>query len=451
MPLRRWKAAAALVCLAAVCRPASTFAGDLDPKKYEPAAVRSLEEVVRAYKALPAYSDQGTMYLKSEINGKKSNESTDMRIAFSRQPDRLVMYSAATRFFCDETAATSVLDSSHAYIVNALPKGWRMTSKSIIEYPGAASMMGGISGLAPAIIFDLLTSDDAREALLADTDGLRLEKPPAGANPALKYLLIDQQQGPDILLFIDPADQHVVEMKLDLDPKQLFEGTPPGLTVRYATFGWVAGNISTKAGDPNVFAFKPPKDYKKVESWEAAIDMAGQFDPQMNQPAPVFSLDVLDGPERTKVLHPDDLKGKVLLIVFWASWSPPCFSQLAWVKKELLDRYRDRGVVMVSVNLDDDPKEVNGVRPKVVRILEEKSLTLDQPPFSYVALDPKNTVGQHVKLKNIPATCVVDREGIIRFFFSGYRTNGPEPTRDRFEKLLDADKPASNLRPKTPQ
>jgi thiol-disulfide isomerase/thioredoxin len=429
--------------------PESRAQIELDPR-YEHAAVRVLDELVRKYKDLPAYMDQGELYLKSEINGKRSNESTVMQVAFKR-PDRLMLRCGSTRLFCDGREVTSVLDSSRAYLADSPPKGWRMDLTSISQYPGGASILGGISGLPTSIILDLLTSTDARKAILAETDGLRLETEPADSKSSRQCLFIDQHQGPDICLFIERTTGLVSELKVKLDPGQLFERAPRGVVVENVIFGWVSGKISVDPLDPQLFAFKPPEGYKKVATWDGAIGLAGQYDPQMNRPMPDFTLPVLDGPESTKPLRKADLNGKVVVIVFWTSWSPPCFDQLAWVKNELVDKHGQHGVVMLSVNIDDDAAEVPEARARVVRTLKEKGLALDQAPYSYVAIDPADSVGQAVHLKTIPTTLVLDRSGVVRFLFSGFKTTGPEPTTDLLAKLLHAGQVAHGDVPPRPK
>ena len=415
--------------------PNSHAQPERDPR-YEPSALRLLDQVVRHYKELPAYSDKGKLYLSSEINGKKSNESTIMHVAFTR-PDKLILRCGAIRFLCDGREASSVLDSSLAYVVDFPPKNWQMIPQSIARYPGGASILGGISGLPPTIILDLLNSDDPRKAILEETDGLCLENERADSNSPRQCLLIDQHQGPDIRLFVDRTTRLVMEMEMMLNPDQLFDRVPSGVVVNKITFGWVSGPISTEPLDSQLFAFKPPQGYKKVATWDRAIDIARQHDPQIGKPVPDFTLPVLAGPNSTKPLRLADLKGKVVVIVFWTSWSPPCFDQLAWVKSGLLDKYRERGVVMLSVNIDDDAAAVNEAQSRTVRILKEKGLALDQAPFSYVALDPVNSVGQALRLKTIPMTVILDRDGMVRSLFAGFKKSNQEPTPQLIEKLLE--------------
>lgn len=52
----------------------------------------------------------------------------------------------------------------------------------------------------------------------------------------------------------------------------------------------------------------------------------------------------------------DDLKGKVVLLDLWASWCEPCKEALP-IYVKLLEKYKSQGVVVLTINADDDPKD----------------------------------------------------------------------------------------------
>lgn len=74
--------------------------------------------------------------------------------------------------------------------------------------------------------------------------------------------------------------------------------------------------------------------------------------PLVGEPAPAFSLEVLDEDRRVSL---DDLKGRPVVVNFWASWCLACIEEhpvliRAW------QRYRDRGVEMVGIVYQDTPE-----------------------------------------------------------------------------------------------
>lgn len=73
-----------------------------------------------------------------------------------------------------------------------------------------------------------------------------------------------------------------------------------------------------------------------------------------NQPmAPAFSLTDLNG----RKIELADQKGKVVLLDFWATWCGPCRIEIPGFVK-LQERYRDQGLVVIGVSLDDSVEPV---------------------------------------------------------------------------------------------
>jgi thiol-disulfide isomerase/thioredoxin len=69
--------------------------------------------------------------------------------------------------------------------------------------------------------------------------------------------------------------------------------------------------------------------------------------------APPFSLTDLNG----RKLELADHKGKVILLDFWATWCGPCRIEIPGFVR-LQERYRDQGLVVIGISLDDSPEPV---------------------------------------------------------------------------------------------
>ena len=101
-----------------------------------------------------------------------------------------------------------------------------------------------------------------------------------------------------------------------------------------------------------------------------------------------------------------DFKGKVRVIDVWATWCGPCRMTIPELNA-LYQRYRDRGLVVIGVSVDDQPAAV----------LEfQREVPMRYPSVMFNPLLAL-VVGQP---SSIPTTFVVDRDGAVRKTFIGY-------------------------------
>jgi cytochrome c biogenesis protein CcmG, thiol:disulfide interchange protein DsbE len=76
------------------------------------------------------------------------------------------------------------------------------------------------------------------------------------------------------------------------------------------------------------------------------------YSPLVAKPAPSFTLTLFDG----GALNMKDLRGKAVLLNFWASWCVPCRAE-ARALEEAWQKYKDRDVVFVGVNIQDKEED----------------------------------------------------------------------------------------------
>src|SRR5216683_323612 len=79
--------------------------------------------------------------------------------------------------------------------------------------------------------------------------------------------------------------------------------------------------------------------------------------------APPFSLDSENG----KPVRLADLKGKVVLLNFWATWCHGCKEEIPWYM-EFADKYKTKGLAVIGVSMDDEGWKV------VTPFIREKKL-----------------------------------------------------------------------------
>jgi len=113
---------------------------------------------------------------------------------------------------------------------------------------------------------------------------------------------------------------------------------------------------------------------------------------------PDFEEQDLDG----KPLSISGLKGKVVLVDFWATWCGPCIGELPNVLAAY-EKHHASGFEIVGISLDSDRKKLEG-------FIKQKSMTW---PQFFDGKGWENKLGQKYGVNSIPATFLLDREGKI--------------------------------------
>jgi len=117
---------------------------------------------------------------------------------------------------------------------------------------------------------------------------------------------------------------------------------------------------------------------------------------QVGEQAPAFSLKDNDG----KTYSPESLKGKVIVLNFWATWCPPCRAEIP-AFKTVYDKYREKGVEILGVSLDHKGWDV--IRP-----------FLKQHEINYpVVLGGADIAKAYGNIRSIPTTVIIDRKGKV--------------------------------------
>lgn len=120
--------------------------------------------------------------------------------------------------------------------------------------------------------------------------------------------------------------------------------------------------------------------------------------------APDFTLERLDGSRVTL----SALRGKVVVIDFWATWCPPCRAEMPWLV-DMAKRLESRGVVFVAIDEDDPPGQVPLVR----------QFAQEVPGLERFAVLGNPDIETQYGVRSLPTLFVVDREGRIAERFVG--------------------------------
>ena len=113
--------------------------------------------------------------------------------------------------------------------------------------------------------------------------------------------------------------------------------------------------------------------------------------------APKIELALIDGGKGSL----QDYSGKVILLNFWASWCPPCRSEMP-AMQQVYESYQDEGLEVVAVNMahQDSLSDVQS-------FMNTYQLTFP------VMLDMRGETALEYQVRALPTTFLIDREGVI--------------------------------------
>ena len=142
--------------------------------------------------------------------------------------------------------------------------------------------------------------------------------------------------------------------------------------------------------------------------------------PQKGFLAPDFTLETLDG----ETITLSDLRGKAILLNFWASWCPPCRAEMPAFQQAYTD-YKDQDFVILAVNatLQDNLADINNF---------SSEFGLNFP----ILLDTAGEANRLYQVQSLPTSFFIDKEGIITEVVIG----GPIAEaliRARIEKIIN--------------
>lgn len=128
---------------------------------------------------------------------------------------------------------------------------------------------------------------------------------------------------------------------------------------------------------------------------------------QVGDIAPDFAVEMYDGGE----IRLSELRGNVVLLVFFASWCPECRMELALLPTEVLDRFAGRKFVLLAVSRGESREQLAVFR-------EESGLGFP------MGLDPDGSVYGLYATQTVPRNYLLDCEGRVAALSEGYDATG---------------------------
>ncbi|NUQ00234.1 MAG: redoxin domain-containing protein [Armatimonadetes bacterium] len=328
-----------------------------------------------------------------------------------QRPNKL--YSRST-----EPRDDDVVAASDGQVVRQLVK--HQGQAAVVEAPALTELAGLLNGEGPVLAGAFNGLPVVNELTLfagtaPQTEDLKLtigdEQVQVGSEPC-DVVTVQSPEAPTHELFVGARDGllHRVRTKV---------GNPQ--SGQQLTVTWETAKLALDQPAPaGRFALPAPKGAAVVrgQSISGAID-ALVFG--IGKPAPAFTLKTLKG-DQTVTLK--SLRGKPVVIDFWATWCGPCERQQPTLQK-LYQEYADRVAFYMVSNEESDT---------VAPVVAERKLTIPQ------LLDPESKAAKAFEAESLPTTFFIDAQGVLRQVHVGVPSTGDlEATyRADLEALLQA-------------
>lgn len=134
---------------------------------------------------------------------------------------------------------------------------------------------------------------------------------------------------------------------------------------------------------------------------------------------PEIPLKTLDGKKKFDM---KDLRGKVVIVDFWAQWCEPCKISMPFLQ-EMAKKYKGK-LVVIGINVDEDPK------------LATSFLKEHPAPNIKMLADSDNTFVKQAGVSTMPSSFILDKKGVVRVAHEGFREDDKALVENEIKKLL---------------
>jgi peroxiredoxin len=148
-----------------------------------------------------------------------------------------------------------------------------------------------------------------------------------------------------------------------------------------------------------------------INAYEAKIKPSAI---KLNETAPLFTITTIDG----KKISLNQLKGKYVLLDFWATWCPPCLAEMPFIK-EIRKKYPTEKLVIIGVSWDHDSKKLEAF---------VKNQKINWPHF----YDRNEEISRLYGIEAIPTLILIDKEGRMI-----YKSDLVQSDKDKLSKVLE--------------
>ncbi len=345
-----------------------------------------LQKVIKTFKDIKSFQIEGTITVESKAQG--MNSSLDMPFMFAMvKPDKMRMNiknpMAEMQIISDGKSTWMYMPQQNQYM----------------KMPGSADIAKMGSQFAP-LPEGISNYEDITENFKS-VEVLREETIPFNGSSTGCYVMRLEAQMKEqnpmydispVICWIDK--NNFIPIKITVAMAMKAQSVVIKTSCLATTF-----KLNESLAD-NLFVFIPPEGAKEASNPGGDSKEYANFS---GKEAIDFTLNDMTG----KSYNLKNLRGKVVLIDFWASWCPPCREELPTIEK-LHKEMKDKGLVVLGIN-DEKLDVARG-------FVQKNNYTFP------VLMDTQGSVNQQYQVEAIPTVLVIGKDGIVKVHFVGGRT-----------------------------
>ncbi len=182
-----------------------------------------------------------------------------------------------------------------------------------------------------------------------------------------------------------------------------------------ALFSSIETGLDLPAG---TFKFTPPPGATEQESGAPGTSASTNGKALLGRPAPDFNLRDLDG----KQVQLSGLKGKVVLLDFWATWCEPCREEIPKLDR-LSKEFKEKNVLVLGIDVNEEED--------VVRTFVDKN----KIGYPILLTSPNDRAIASYSAYSYPTTVLIDKNGIVAAYDVGSSDRSEETLRAGFVRV----------------
>ena len=374
-----------------------------------------LAKVSQAYQDAPTMTDSFIVRINFEggedLPGlPKGEQKQEVKLSIGKNGQNFIDLSGMAITTLDDTLYFERSDIRRKYLAVPLQGSVRETMEGL--FPGGGNALPVHFGLR-----DAKTSEDAVAALgMGMFQGMQLlgREETKGKDGVIRSRLNLSIEGGEMQVTIANKTNLIHGVSFNTHPPQ----APPNLRM----VGTIEFNPQVRNALLTPISFDPGKRKKVTElkNFRPEVIAKGEI-------APTFNLPTLEGQMVSSV----DLRGKIIVLDFWATWCGPCRMGLPFLQK--FDTWaKDSGlpVVVYAINIWEKVPGQDKIDAMVGKYWASQKFTMT------TLMDYKNTLPPEYGFQGIPATVIIDPDGVITEIHTGFAPNMDELLKKEVQDIL---------------